>query len=368
MFDQIKTRVRDALVARVTFETAWPFSKRHVYLEPESAATPECLALPLAPEARHLQASRYESPAAWWALAEGALYYTDAIPNDVVLARRGRIVAESDNIHLEHPGVHPAWTYAWKGMYLRPASRIRGRCIVLRSPANNYYHTLVDNLPRLLALHDPALSKAEIRIIVPGPLSSYEAWFLDRLLPPSAKLAQVAANALYRPDELVFASYASRQMCGFLPQRFVEFLNAHVRPQRRSHRNRRLYISRAARTWRHETKGRRIKNEESVVRLLEKYGFEPVIFEQLPLEAQISAMHDAVAVVSPHGAGLTNLLFCDDVDVVELHPCRTMLPHYYFLSKARGHRYWFLCSNEQDRNDNFDVDLSALQEILSGIS
>jgi hypothetical protein len=40
-------------------------------------------------------------------------------PNDVILARRGRIIAESDNISLEHVGGHDAWTYAWKPMYIR---------------------------------------------------------------------------------------------------------------------------------------------------------------------------------------------------------------------------------------------------------
>jgi capsular polysaccharide biosynthesis protein len=361
MLKRLAHHLRDLIVSRIDFEQAWPSAQRKTFLEPEKIATPESLELPFATEATHLRAATYESPAAWWAVVEGALYLSDQAPAEVILAHRGRIVTESDNIYLEQAQASAMWTYPWKPMYLRGATRIRGRCMVFRSPASNYYHTLVDNLPRLLALYDPALKGRNVSVLVPETVRPFENWFLERLLPSHARIVRVRATNLYRPDELVFASYASRQMCGFLPRQFINFLNARVLPSRRSRRGRRIYISRAAIRPLRANYARRIKNEEDVAELLQRYAFERVILEDLPQGEQIETLFDATAVVSAHGAGLTNLLFCTDADVIELHPRRTLLPHYYYLCKACGHRYRYVCGSEVRRNDDFEVDLNELE-------
>jgi capsular polysaccharide biosynthesis protein len=80
-------------------------------------------------------------------------------------------------------------------------------------------------------------------------------------------------------------------------------------------RGRRLYITRRS------ARMRRLLNEDELLAELTPRGFEVLALEELPLLAQIEAFNHADVVVAPHGAGLTNLLFCrPGALAVELFP------------------------------------------------
>jgi len=51
-------------------------------------------------------------------------------------------------------------------------------------------------------------------------------------------------------------------------------------------------------------------NQQEVLQSLRPLGFKPVWLERLPLAQQIELFYRAECVIGPHGAGLTNLLFC----------------------------------------------------------
>jgi capsular polysaccharide biosynthesis protein len=91
-------------------------------------------------------------------------------------------------------------------------------------------------------------------------------------------------------------------------------------------RRRRLFISRSA------SRNRRLVNEEEIWAQLEPRGFEYVLAENLDFAEQVAMFANAEAVVAPHGAGLTNLVFCaPGTRVIELFPSRTV-DCYYRLS------------------------------------
>jgi hypothetical protein len=73
-------------------------------------------------------------------------------------------------------------------------------------------------------------------------------------------------------------------------------------------------------------------------------------------------------VVAPHGAGLTNILYSQAIDLVELHPTPAIMPHYYFMAQAMGHRYHALCANEIGRHSSFAVNVAALAGVLEKIT
>lgn len=50
-------------------------------------------------------------------------------------------------------------------------------------------------------------------------------------------------------------------------------------------------------------------NQEQLVDIASKFGFQPVYLEELSFEASVVLFRDAQAVVGPHGAGWANLLF-----------------------------------------------------------
>jgi hypothetical protein len=101
--------------------------------------------------------------------------------------------------------------------------------------------------------------------------------------------------------------------------------------------HRRVFISRlnAAR--------RRLVNEEQLWPLLEAAGFERVAMEELSFEAQVRLMRETAVLLAPHGAGLTNMMFCEPgTHVLEIADLGFPNPNFYAVASAMGHHYWLL--------------------------
>lgn len=81
-------------------------------------------------------------------------------------------------------------------------------------------------------------------------------------------------------------------------------------------------------------------------------------------------------VISPHGAGLTNLVFCEPgTKVIELFPPASSFPCYWTMSEICQLDYYYLvgefnpeCPNtiddEIDRNQNFYIDIKSLLKTM----
>ncbi len=120
---------------------------------------------------------------------------------------------------------------------------------------------------------------------------------------------------------------------------------------------RRLYISRG------KARRRRVRNEDAVIALLARLGFEAFTLEDLPVAEQVRLFAGAEAVVAPHGSGLTNLVFGHGIKVIELHTPAKYTNSFMALSHACGHRYaaWMAAAPDLD----YDVDLDALRGLLA---
>ena len=79
---------------------------------------------------------------------------------------------------------------------------------------------------------------------------------------------------------------------------------------------RRILISRS------DAKFRRIVNEDALFNCLQtKYGFEKVVLGDLSFEAQKQLFYESSLIISPHGAGMANIIFTQpDTKVIELMP------------------------------------------------
>ncbi|MGI8424385.1 MAG: glycosyltransferase 61 family protein [Chloroflexota bacterium] len=63
---------------------------------------------------------------------------------------------------------------------------------------------------------------------------------------------------------------------------------------------------------------RRVANEADVIRALRPLGFEVVHAERLTFAEQIRLFSEAAVVIGPHGSGMTNVLFAEELVLIEL--------------------------------------------------
>ena len=97
-----------------------------------------------------------------------------------------------------------------------------------------------------------------------------------------------------------------------------------------------IYISRAGQVLRF------VENENEVLALLEKYGFKKIIAEKFSYDEQIAICSKAKYLLSPHGAGLTNLLFMkENSSVLELASAPSSQKYYYKLASMLNINYFY---------------------------
>jgi capsular polysaccharide biosynthesis protein len=260
-------------------------------------------------------------------LAGASLRQSDAF---VALIDDGRVchdtaipVTADDRVLADAVPMHIVSTLATCPLRLRylPRPRRRTGCMALLSCAipYNYYHWLIEALPRL-ALYDRAGIAAD-RFYAPMryrfqreslQLAGIAPGQIERATPNSHVVAdRVAASS-------VSLMNSARWKTDFLYRRFTRSLDAAVAPSLR------VFVSRRRR-------GKRtVVNDNDVFRALQPLGFRRYDLETMTFAEQVRLFFNAACVVGPHGAGLSNIVFCrPGTKVVEVNtPYRTITCFY----------------------------------------
>jgi hypothetical protein len=117
--------------------------------------------------------------------------------------------------------------------------------------------------------------------------------------------------------------------------------------------NRKIYISR-------RKSGRGPNNESDIENMLEAEGFNILFPEELNFEEQVLAFSNASILISPHGAGLTNIAFMPEgSSLIEIFDETFIAPDYYLRSRPNKIRYNCLILREKH------VDITELMSFLS---
>jgi len=100
-----------------------------------------------------------------------------------------------------------------------------------------------------------------------------------------------------------------------------------------------IYISREGQSL------RKIENEKDMLPIFEKYGFKKVIMDTLSYDQQINIARDAKHIISPHGAGLTNILFmsqgCNILELATKPNPSKPITDYYKLATMLNINYFY---------------------------
>lgn len=200
----------------------------------------------------------------------------------------------------------------------------------------NYFHWVAEALPRLEILRRcwpgglDAVDRFVVNQGVEAIVESLAAMGIDR-----GRLVFAKPGAHFAADTLVVPSLSGS--AGSIPSWACDFVRSKLVSTSLTAGRRRVYISRAAARY------RRIRNEADVMAALGRYGFETLSFESLDFRSQVAAMADVGIVVAPHGAGLTNILWCPPgAAIVEIFSPNYVNGCYWQMAGHLGIDYWYL--------------------------
>jgi hypothetical protein len=210
--------------------------------------------------------------------------------------------------------------------YLKTNTYLKGICLTLASDfaVGNYGHFLLDCISRLELFKRAGFRISEIDyFFCPKPPSRNAQRLFTQLGIPSNKCIWANDNqGMMYVEKLLAPSFPGlrRNYPKWLPTFLKnEFLTELPSPRRR------LYISRTGCS-------RNVINEEVIENILRKFNFEiyyPAKQENPPFD-----FAEAAIVVGAHGAGLSDLAFCQQgTKVLELIPTDHVYPYYYTLTR-----------------------------------
>ena len=231
--------------------------------------------------------------------------------------------------------------------FLKPFIEFEDSVIVAHDQwSQNYYHWMIDLLPKLLLLDDKL--KQNI-LILPQYGADYMTLTLSALGYKSFYKVKdnsvLKAKTVFLPDRTAIGNLQNPELLGVLRELLVKaFCPGNVRATRR------IYVSRA------RSQKRRLINEHEIINILKKYEFEHLYFEELTFLQQIEVMQQAQVLIGVHGANLVNILFMQQgTNVIELmNSDFTNLVYYRMASTLKLPYYLVPCSPDPSNKDKSD--------------
>ena len=122
----------------------------------------------------------------------------------------------------------------------------------------------------------------------------------------------------------------------YLRRKLLPYANRTLSPGER------IYISRR------KARRRHILNEQELLPILAEYGFSVVYLEDYSVDKQISVLKFAKIIISPHGTGLDNLLYCEpNTRVLEIFPGTNVnMKSGFIIATSLDLEYYYLIGAE----------------------
>ncbi len=270
-----------------------------------------------------------------------------------------RLVATADDVVVgEVQGLFgcsdPENHYLLRRSRFRMRKRRRGTALLLGAAnSDNYYHWLVDSVPRWKLLQAAGWANYDFVLLHSKPLP-FQDEVLDQLGIPEKKRLRCSKNFVHQFERLVVPSMpfpvaeVPAWLCACVRSVFPGAVSG---PDK-------VYLRRGAGR-------RRLINEAELETALAKMGFISADPSGMTVAEQAKLLSSARTVVAPHGAALTNLIFAPPGALLfELfHPAHKNRS-YLTLAAACGHRYACLdgqaLSGENPGQLNYSIDVPAV--------
>ncbi|MBD2180980.1 glycosyltransferase family 61 protein [Planktothrix sp. FACHB-1355] len=198
--------------------------------------------------------------------------------------------------------------------WLLPISRrnhhLTGSCLDIGKLiwATNYFHFLIDALPHLAILGEAEWEPDWILVY------QRRSKFVDAIFQKMGldkKIVYTSIRERYEADEMLVCTMPNQRI-GKYEYWGMNFLSQVFKPEKESKKIR-LFIDRSG------TAVRKLRNQAQMLEQLSKYNFVTVRLEEKTIQEQVNLFHNAEVIIAPHGAGLSNIAFCQpNTKIIEL--------------------------------------------------
>lgn len=207
----------------------------------------------------------------------------------------------------------------------------------------NYFTWMMQILPCLELLRLSGVTIDQIdKIALWTSFNTYQKQTLDILGIPEKKVISIPQNPYIQAKNLIVPSSIVKSELRS-PQWACQFLKKTFGPINVDQKNKqRLYISRS------KAPVRKVLNELEVLTFLQKYDFTSVVLEELPIQEQANLLANAEVIISPHGAGLVNIVFCQPgTKILEIFSPIYVIRTYWVISNLCNLDYYYMIGEEQ---------------------
>ncbi|MFK7857128.1 MAG: DUF563 domain-containing protein [Granulosicoccus sp.] len=255
-------------------------------------------------------------------------------------------------------------------------------CVLGNRNSDNYYHWMNDVLPRLAVLQASGIEWEKVDHFICNKLKhAFQFETLAAFGIDASRIRQIGNNIYFKCHECVVPVYGSNTLGLGQGAWNPAFLKQHLLSESQSpqKQDKKLYISRA------DSSTRGITNEQSLIAYLNGIGFDCVQMENLSVREQADLFNSSSVILSPHGAGLSNIAFCKPGStIIELYKDH-IAPCFWTISEVTGLRHCVhYCGSDQAsteaadgegyhisadkrRKSNFSVDLDEIAALLASL-
>ena len=248
-----------------------------------------------------------------------------------------------NNIKIFTPSLAANWTKdflnhtfllkQWYGRHISLSASADGIALIYDQWSWNYYHWLIDCLPRLLILREKFPNYLLLMPKNAAPFMEVTAAILG-----FKNYLYIERNEILDAHKVMVPEHSAHSLfhdSTLIRRVQKELLDGLGYIKKKPHR--RIYISRSTQ------RKRRVANEPEVSDVVSKFNFEVIHFENMSFEDQVLLMQEAAVVIGVHGANLANILFMQPkCIVVEMLNANSVNPLYFRLSSYLNLAYYAL--------------------------
>jgi len=191
--------------------------------------------------------------------------------------------------------------HAWTTRDEKLCKRFDGTSAYINAPGAgvNYYHWMLEVLPRLEIIHAQLKTGAIDRVVIVGDVKPFKLQSIELFFPDIKEKITFLEKPVARFERLVFFQNF-RQDTRFTESayRFINRIRRLKVPQSI------LFVERGANNTR-----RKLLNEALLIERLGPYRVQPLTGELLSVRDQELLFSDSKMTIGVHGAGLTNIMF-----------------------------------------------------------